>query len=1124
MSVDLLKNNLDRFKRKYFVNKILKGSLVSGVLFGSILLIISLLEGYFWFSETIRLMLFSLFVLIIGYCLLFQVLAPLLSLVRLRKGISDHQAAHEIGRYFPEIQDKLVNYLQLSELSNSESSLLAAALHQKTNELTIFSFKEAINFRVNLKYFYYLSAVAVFILLVSFINPNLFIDSTTRIIHFSQPYEKPAPFSFHVLSDLVGFQNDNYELKVTLKGNSLPEDVYLVENGRRFRMSANGEELKFNFPALSKDKQFRLEAAGYFSPRYEIKVYPRPEIRDLNIQIKYPKYTGLSDQKTSNVGSLIVPEGSQLHFTLKSSDADKVFFITESDSTSMTSTGDQIYMLSRTALNSFNYELALRNNHARNKSKIAYEIAVTKDQVPEIEANFFPDTVTYQSLLITGSIMDDYGFNQLNLHYKRANADSYRRIPISYDRSLNSQQFIYQWNFDSLQLEDREYLTVYVSVGDNDAINGTKFGYSARFTLRMPSNEEIKSLIESKSENSQNELEKSLQNSEALNKQLKELESRLKNKKEIGWQDQKMLEQLIRDKKKLEKDIEELKLKHQQLLESQKEFGKQSKKLQEKSEQLQNLINEVLDEETKKLYDELQKLLKEESNSEEVLKQLSKIQNKEQNLEKELERALELFKRMKLETQLEQAAQELKELGEKQEKLGEKTQSKPSDENAESLNEQEEINKAFEEIQKDLEEAEQLNEELKSPGPLDDLNKDREEISEKLDEIKDQLSPDEPSESEEENEQGERPENEQNNKERMNSTGQKMKNAGQKMKAAAQKLEDMQAGAEMVMMQENLDNLRDILDNLIKLSFEQERILKDIQEVEQVDPRFIELSQEQLKLMANIEVIEDSLLSLASRVAQISNFVTREVSEINRNLETAMFELRERNKGKATSNQQYAMTSMNNLALLLDDVLSQMQMSMAEAMGKPQSKGQQKQSMPSMSEMQKQLSEQIQQLKQSGKSGRQLSEELARLAAEQEQLRQAMEEMQKNLAGQPGKEGEDGKDGIGNKLKEAIQKMEENETDLVNKRITQQLINRQQDIITRMLEAEESMREQQKSPEREGETASDITRNIPPAVEEYLKARRQEIDLLKTIPLDLNPFYKKEVNDYFRRLSGQQHE
>jgi hypothetical protein len=78
---------------------------------------------------------------------------------------------------------------------------------------------------------------------------------------------------------------------------------------------------------------------------------------------------------------------------------------------------------------------------------------------------------------------------------------------------------------------------------------------------------------------------------------------------------------------------------------------------------------------------------------------------------------------------------------------------------------------------------------------------------------------------------------------------------------------------------------------------------------------------------------------------------------------------------------QLTMTSINNLALMLDDHFDMMMEMMANAQpvyGKSKKKGQN----PSLSQMQQQLNQKIQELKGSGKSGRQLSEELAEMAAE----------------------------------------------------------------------------------------------------------------------------------------------
>jgi hypothetical protein len=95
--------------------------------------------------------------------------------------------------------------------------------------------------------------------------------------------------------------------------------------------------------------------------------------------------------------------------------------------------------------------------------------------------------------------------------------------------------------------------------------------------------------------------------------------------------------------------------------------------------------------------------------------------------------------------------------------------------------------------------------------------------------------------------------------------------------------------------------------------------------------------------------------------------------------------------------------------------------------------------------------------------------------------------------------------------------MEQTELDLVNKQLTDQMIKRQQDILTRLLEAEKSLREQDMEEERKGETAKDYEKEIPKAFEEYLRLKEKEVELLKTIPPKLYPYYKREVDEYFKR-------
>ncbi len=286
--------------------------------------------------------------------------------------------------------------------------------------------------------------------------------------------------------------------------------------------------------------------------------------------------------------------------------------------------------------------------------------------------------------------------------------------------------------------------------------------------------------------------------------------------------------------------------------------------------------------------------------------------------------------------------------------------------------------------------------------------------------------------------------------------------------------------------------------------------MKEFNSIQQSDPKYLQISQAQINLQNDSKVLEDSLLALAKKDPFMGNIVTREIGELNDHVAKAVNHIRERHKSNAGAEMQFSMSKINNLALMLDDHFENMMSMMAKAQsggkGKPKNG---KDAKPGFGQMQKELNDQIQKLKGNQKLGRQYSEELARLAAEQERIRRALQEMSDQMK-------KEGGTGIGNEIP---QKMEQTEMDLVNKNITEQTIKRQSEILTRLLEAEKSIRERDLDKERKGETAKDYSHEIPPAFEEYLRLKEKEVELLKTLPPKLFPYYKKEVTDYFKRIN-----
>jgi len=330
---------------------------------------------------------------------------------------------------------------------------------------------------------------------------------------------------------------------------------------------------------------------------------------------------------------------------------------------------------------------------------------------------------------------------------------------------------------------------------------------------------------------------------------------------------------------------------------------------------------------------------------------------------------------------------------------------------------------------------------------------------------------------------------------------------------------EMQSG-EMEQMEEDMKALRQLLENLVGLSFDQEDLIKNFSAVEINTPKYVALVQEQFKLQDDFRLVEDSLQALSKRVFQIESFVTEKVSDIKANMRESLKELEERQKLQAGEHQQRGMKNINDLALMLSEVMNQMQQQMSGMMSgdqmctnpNPNGKGGKKPS-DKMSQGQQELNEQMKKMKdglQKGKGGS--SKEFAQMAAKQAAMRKALREKQQELQ----KKGQGSKE-----LQDIMDQMDKVEIDLVNKRLNNETLKRQEEIMTRLLEHEKAERERGLDEQRKAETATQKERKMPPSLEEYIKKREAEIEQYKTVSPALKPYYKQLVEDYFKTLKAK---
>lgn len=1129
-----IRENLYKFKKKFFVNQLLKGLLIFSIAIIASYLIFNTLEYFGNFNTQIRTAFFYGFLSILALVGYFYIIKPSVNLVLLHKKLSDTEAATQIGLLLPQIKDKLLNTLQLSKISSADNQLINAAIAAKSKEVSVFNFSDAIHLKENNKFLKYLIPLLFLIIVILSFIPKFFTETTNRIVKYNMEFVPDAPFKFALKSQKIKvYKNEDVWIETTLLGTAMPENTYISLDGRNQKMENIGNNT-FNFllQNITKSIDIQLNGGGFFSDIISIQMVSRPVLNGFKITLDYPNYTGKKDEIVENVGNLLVPEGTHIQWNFDATDCDKITFQYDSAKTqNVEKSLVSGFQFKKQVTKAGIYAVKLFNQNGQAKDKFQYTISVIADAYPKIQVEQFKDSTMLSFITFGGNISDDYSTTKLLLFYKISTETSknvpYTSINIPINANSISQNFYYKWALDSLQLKPSETLEYYLTVWDNDAINGNKATQSQAFSLKMPSQKDLDISIDQSSQQAESQLSQVLSKAQQLKKDFKKLENKLKGKKMFDWQDKKALEDMMQKHENMQQEMQQLQEKHQELAEKQDKFDKTSERIAEKTKLLQQLMSESLDDETKKLYQELHKLMNEKGKENEMKDVIEKIAKKEQNAEKELDRALEMFKQLKFEKKMEDITQNLTDLAKQQEQLALKTEEKNAD--LEKIKEQQkEINEKFEETKKDLEDLKKTNEELEDKQKIDDLAKEQDNVDKEQDKSSDALSKDDKKKAAE-----------------------AQKKAAEDLNKMKEKMEAMQKSMESDALSENLEDLRNILENLITLSYDQEAVMKEFKNVNQQDPRYVTLSQQQLKLKDDSKMVEDSLNALARRVFQIQSFINKELENMNSYMDDASKAIKARRSDMAAGKQQFAMTSMNNLALLLSDVLKQMQDQSQDQKEKSGScskpskkKGKKPGSAPSMSQMQKKLNKQIEDLKKSGASGQKMSEELAKMMRQQEQIRKMMKgqnpggKQQGGQNGKPGQNGEGGENGKDGKpkpgkdgkpskesgenaidMKQLEKEMEETEKDLANKQISDQTIERQQQILGRLLEHEKAQREREEDPKREAKSANENDKKLPPNIELYLKEKEKQVELLKTISPSLNSYYKSEVNKYFEKIA-----
>ncbi|WP_298144959.1 hypothetical protein [Flavobacterium sp.] len=1107
MQQKIIFDKLEDFIRKYYFNEVLRGAIFFVGLGLLYLLFTSLIEYFLWLDSASRTVIFWLFVGVEVFLFGRYLAWPLAKLFKIRKGINYKQASAIIGKHFSNVDDRLLNFLQLTA-EPQKSELLLASIDQKAASLAPVPFTNAIDFSKTKRYLP-LAILPILIVAYFFIsgNSSVLSGSLNRVVRYSEYFAKPAPFKFVITSALSGVEGQSFTLRAETVGKVVPEQVSVLIGERTFLMDSEEPGVfTYEFTSLQEAVTFVLEANGFQSKEYTLQVAQVPSIVDFKMRLQYPGYLQKRAELVSGTGNAVVPEGTLVSWILNTKATTAVYFNVP-DGKQAFSNNEQTFSYSRKLRDALSYEITTANQRVSNYERLKYQISVVKDQYPTINAKHAPDSLGVAKEVVVGELADDHGLGKFQIvYYPTGKPQEERRFNFSTKSGLYD-RFVFTFPSTLPVVEGVSY-EYYFEIFDNDGVNGAKSARSEVFSQRILTTDERNDQFLQDQKSAISNLEKS---TNQQNKQLSELDKLQKLSREkdnLSFKDKQKLEDFIEKQQQTEEKMQKFAEKLKENLQKS-ELGKNDEEKKDLERRLEK--SEKVSEETQKLLDEL-KELGDKLKQEDLLEKMDKLEKMTKSQTRNLKQLVEMTKRFYVKKKAEQLAKKLEELAQKQEQLAE--EQVPNEDKK-----QEDLKKEFEDVEKQLEQLKKDNEELKAPLEIPSDQKKEESVKEDMNKAGESLKQD--------NQSGAKP---------------KQKAAAKKMKEMSQMMAESMMSGESESNEEDAKTLRQILDNLLSFSFSEESLMKKFQSLQRSSPSYNTQLKKQQDLKQQFQHVDDSLFALSLRNPKIAEEVNKEIGEITYNIEKSLEQLVEGNVSRGTFHQQYTVSGSNKLADMLSETLNSMQMSMSgsgsggkgtPSPGQGSGKGGQ---LPDIIQKQQGLGEKMGQQQGNKNQGNQPNG--------QQQGGSQPNGKEGGKSGSGKGEGESGEDGEGDakaimeiykqqqQLREALSKelerkgmtgagqnalnqMKELEKQLLNQGFKNNLQQRVQAIKQELLKLEKAIREQGEDNKRQSQTNQKSFSNNAPEISPALRDYLNSIEILNRQALPLRAIYGKKVQNYF---------
>jgi len=1024
--------------------------------------------------------------------------------------------ALQVEKRFPPLKNLLVNAVQLSARRDGREGyspeLTAAAIQQAEEACRDLDFGRAIPKKPQAVAWGEVGICAILVLFLFLIFPSQSTKAFSQFLNLKaiQQAETQAVLKVEPGNGKVA-KGQSFGIHIAVEGKTVREALVhrraeggVWEGAKATPLAAN--HFEHNYESVMEPFEYYVTAGRLASEHYRVSISVKPVVTQFKLKAIYPGYAKVPPQEIpEGAGDVTALVGTVVEVSGKANVAIAGAKIQLSDSSSvgLKAQGPEFsgrFVVRKEA--TYHFEIS-DSAGKRNEDPPEYRITAIPDEPPAIRiAQPGRDIYLPENLVVPLALEahDDFGITRMALKVRKGAGEQggkgaeEKAVPIADLKGrVADTALVFSWDLNTLGLLAGEEAVYYAEVFDNDAVSGPKRGVSQTYRVRFPTVQEMYAQSQEEQKEALADLQGSLPAQEELKKEVERISQELKTQKNLTWEKKQEIEQSLKHQEELLKELEKTSQGLQQAAEKAEQSPLVDMETVQKLQEVQRLMSEVMTEEMRKALEKLQEAMQ-KADPNMVQEAMKNLRLTQEELKQRLDKTIALLKDVQLEQKLKEAANKANDLLIRQQALKEATKQSDKKEVPALAPKQKELKDEAKQLAKDLN---SLSDSLKITHPqvsdsLAQLSQDVEgdSLSGAMEQAANQLSSQNPQEAMKNQEKAERA---------LSKLSQGIKSAqnkkvGQDKKVLAEKMRN--AMKDLLYLSEKQNELNQKMGNAASNPTAD----KDA------------LAKEQQDLQAGAKKVADQLAEAGQKTMFLTPEIMRQMGGSLSKMGQAQQQLQQGNAGGAKQSGQDAQQGLNQTVMSLMDAMGRMQAS-GSASGLQEALEQ----MAGLSQQQEGVNQGTQGMMPipgEGQLSLQQRAEMARLAAEQGAIGKGMRDVQRSLEGT-------GESGLQGRVNEIAKDMEKVAEDLKTRKVDRQTIERQQKILTRLLDAQRSVRERDMTERRKSEVAKPYEPKPPKPLPGDLGDQQKKVReaLLKALKEGYPPEYEELIRAYFKALA-----